>query len=449
MASIFKRGGRKAPKGAPWVIAYYDEHGVRRTETTCADKEAAEQIARKRETDVALRRAGLGDPRERQWAAAEGRLLSDHLADYQKALEAAGRTAQHSRLTKARVTRLLDMTGATRISSLLPAAFQAAVGKLIEGGLSKQSATHYVRAVKAFSAWLWREGRCRDDRLKPLQGYNAAEDRRHERAPLSDDEIGRVVRAALEGPTIEGVAGDVRAMAYVVASVTGLRANELRSLTPQSFRLDAEPPAVVVAARSSKRRRLDRQPLPPGVVPVLRAWLSGRAEGAPVFPLPSDTAGMLRRDLAAAREAWLAEAGPEDRARWEQSDFLCYRDHQGRYRDFHALRHGFATAVARVATPRVAQDLARHSTPALTIGTYSHSDDAERSRAVAQLPLARSACAAVRWHEAAQKAINAAPCAVRPDVVYSMAYGENRRFDSVDACWRVGRVVEGDGFENR
>ena len=446
MASIYQRNGK-----GPHVISWYDEHGVRRSETTRGGKGVAKDIARKRETEVARRRAGLADPREAQWAEAERRPLADHLADYQKALEDAKRTPQHCRLTAARVGRLLDLTGATRISELLPAMFQGALGKLLEGDLSKQTATHYVRAVKAFSTWLWREGRCRDDRLGPLRGYNAAEDRRRERAALSDEEIKRVVRAALEGPDVEGVAGDVRGMAYVVAVSTGLRANELRSLTPESFALDAAPPVVVVAARSSKRRKRDRQELPPRVVPLLRSWLSGRPEGKAVFPLPRATARMLRADLSAARAAWLDEAStPQERQRREESDFLAYIDAEGRYRDFHSLRHTFVTALSRVATPRVAQDLARHSTPTLTIGVYSHSDDAERSRAVARLPLGLpwpdSAIAAVRPQNVANRGNATAVDDGSGCVVYYSQNGENRPFD---AFRRVGRVDEGDGFENR
>ncbi|MBM4038883.1 MAG: hypothetical protein FJ290_10245 [Planctomycetes bacterium] len=439
MASIFKRG-----RG--WVVTFYDGHGVRQW-VRAPDKSTAERIKLHAESDAAMRRAGMGDPREAQAAEAERRPLRDHLADYQRAIEAAGRTPKHSAMTAARVGRLLDATRAVRISDLLPATFQAAVGKLLSGGLSKQSGTHYVRAVKAFSTWLWREGRCRDDRLGPLRGYNAAEDRRRERAPLGDGEIRRVVRAALEGPAVEGVPGDVRGMAYVVASLSGLRAGELRSLTPESFKLGAEPPAVVVAARSSKRRRLDRQPLPPGVVPLLRAWLSGRAAGEPVFPLPRHTARMLRHDLAAARGAWLAEASTaEERERREESDFLSYRDGEGHYRDFHSLRHTFITGIVRVATPRVAQDLARHSTPALTIGAYSHSDDAERSRAVALLPWGRSASAAGQSQVVASRG-NGTPLDSHGQLVLSSAWnGEDRQFDSIR---RVGRVDEGDGFENR
>ena len=49
-------------------------------------------------------------------------------------------------------------------------------------------------------------------------------------------------------------------MLYAVAVMTGLRAAELASLTRDSFKLDAVPPAVAVEAGYSKRRRKDTVP---------------------------------------------------------------------------------------------------------------------------------------------------------------------------------------------
>lgn len=46
-------------------------------------------------------------------------------------------------------------------------------------------------------------------------------------------------------------------MLYRVASGTGFRANELRSITPESFDLDADPPTITLAAASRKRHRAD------------------------------------------------------------------------------------------------------------------------------------------------------------------------------------------------
>ncbi len=62
MRGIFKRGGRTAQKDAPWIVAYYGEHGVRQTRSMCADRDAAEQVACEVECDV-----GLGTVLETDW----------------------------------------------------------------------------------------------------------------------------------------------------------------------------------------------------------------------------------------------------------------------------------------------------------------------------------------------------------------------------------------------
>ena len=68
-----------------------------------------------------------------------------------------------------------------------------------------------------------------------------------------------------------------------MAAGTGFRANELRSLTPESFDLDADPPTVTVQAAYSKRRRDDVQPIRPDLADALRPWLASKAPGQPVF----------------------------------------------------------------------------------------------------------------------------------------------------------------------
>ena len=51
-------------------------------------------------------------------------------------------------------------------------------------------------------------------------------------------------------------------MLYRVAAYTGYRAGELAELTPEHFRLDAEPPHVTMFARDSKGKREEPIPLP-------------------------------------------------------------------------------------------------------------------------------------------------------------------------------------------
>ena len=90
--------------------------------------------------------------------------------------------------------------------------------------------------------------------------------------------------------------------------------------------------------------------------------------------MPDKPIKLIRTDLDAAREAWIREArSKEERNERRQSDFLAYRDGAGRVVGFHALRHTYISRlVASGANIKVAQELARHSTPTLTLGRYAH-----------------------------------------------------------------------------
>jgi hypothetical protein len=54
---------------------------------------------------------------------------------------------------------------------------------------------------------------------------------------------------------------------------------------------------------------------------------------------------------------------------------------------FHSLRHSYTTLLAQVAPMKMTQELARYSTPVLTIGTYSHAGMAEKAEAVGRMQL--------------------------------------------------------------
>jgi hypothetical protein len=110
------------------------------------------------------------------------------------------------------------------------------------------------------------------------------------------------------------------------------------------------------------------------LVEPLRAWLSGFDPGEHVFSgIAGDTARMLRSDLTAARSAWMAAARSEaEQQEMQATDFLLYSDRQGHVADFHSLRVLYISrVVASGASVKEAQTLARHSTPLLTMNTYS------------------------------------------------------------------------------
>src|SRR5262249_23213227 len=145
------------------------------------------------------------------------------------------------------------------------------------------SVHHYTRAVKGFSRWLWRDGRAREDPLAHPTSQNPDADRRHERRALTPDELARVFHAAERGGVGLQTTGPDRAALSGGAAGIGSRANDLRSLPPESFALAADPPTVTVKAASSKRRRDDVQPIRPDLAEALRPWLASKAPGRPVF----------------------------------------------------------------------------------------------------------------------------------------------------------------------
>jgi len=368
MASVYKRDRDKKRKGTPWYFAYKPHDGPRRTVKGYTDKAATEALAHKLELEADLRRRGQIDPQTDAYAAHEARLLRDHLEDWHSYLVAKGATRQHAMLSRNRARRTIDLAHAVRISDLSPSKIQAAIKSIRDKDLSLRSIHHYTRAVKGFSRWLWRDGRARADSLAHLTSQNPDADRRHERRALEPVELIRLIGAAEAGPVVYKLAGPDRAMLYRLAMGTGFRANELRSLTPESFNPDDDPPTIIVRAAYSKRRRDDVQPIQTELAQVLLPWLRSKPPGKPLFAnLTKHTADMLRIDLEAAG--------------------IPYRDASGRFADFHALRHSYVTALAKSNAPvKIVQTLARHSTPTLTLGVYSHIGLFDQTAALDALP---------------------------------------------------------------
>ncbi len=390
MASVFKRGGKENRSGY-WYASWFDHNGARRTKCTkTTDKAVAERIAAKHEGDTALRRDGVIDPSQDRYAAEARRSIADHLADFHSALTARENGDQHCHETKTQAGKIIEQSGAKFICDLTPLSVQGALKQLRDKGRSLKTCNHYLRAIKSFSRWLHRDKRTRDDALMILESFNAITDLRRVRREISPEELIRLITTA-EGRTLaeHRMPGPDRAMAYRLALGTGFRAKELRSMTPASFDLDSDPPTVTVTAAHSKRRRKDSQPIRRNLAEQLRPWIKGRPKGEMLFArLPKNTARMLRSDLKAAREAWIAEAktDAEIEAR-RKSDFLAYENGAGEVFDFHATRHTYISGIVNGgASVKVAQELARHSTPTLTIGRYAQTRLHDLEGALESLP---------------------------------------------------------------
>lgn len=401
MASLFKvtysRTDRRTGKVVrrktkKWYGQFVDPHGEVHRVPLCTDKAAAQALLSEKIKKAERRCAGISDPHEEH----RKKPLTQHVEDFRRTLGAKGNTAKHVRITCFRLKAVFKGCRFTSVNDLSASKVSEWLSSKREAGQATKTSNYYLAATKQFVAWLVKDRRLPDNPLSHLQPLNAKVDVRKKRRAATPEELNWLMVAAREGETFRGVSGEDRVMIYLCASYTGFRCSELASLTRQSFDLDSNQPTVTVAARYSKRRRVDVQPIGTELAFHLREWLSrrpgtrGRLWQGSWWNL---AAQMLKTDLAAARELWLEQLPKEiDRQECESSDFLRDVDQQGRVLDFHGLRHTFISNLARAGVhPKVAQELARHSTITLTMDCYTHVASGESVKALEGLPKVPSA----------------------------------------------------------
>ena len=418
---------RKGARGASiayarWYVELRDHREIVRRVAGFTDKGATEELGRKLERLAQLKAGGEGPTGElaryvetmperiRERLAAWGilgarqlvasRPLPRILEEWRASLVARETTAEHVERTFKRVRALFGACGFTTLSSVSARAVERHLrglregdpqavalhlrargampeftrrrerARLLERGLGAKASNHYLAAARQFMAWAIGRGYASEDALRVLHPLNARVDRRHLRRALSEEELVRLVQAAHDGPTLGAVPGPVRALLYVVAVETGLRASELKALRVASFSVDEGSGAFVeLPARATKNREDARIALRATTARALAGFLAGRGALEPAFGLPAAwrPPRALLRDLESAR--------------------IAYVDESGRRFDFHALRGMQGTRLlAHGANPRAAQTLMRHATADMTLSVYAKLRPDEERRALDLLP---------------------------------------------------------------
>ena len=375
MAKVFKRSGSSKFYGQ-----LRKADGTRRQTPLTTDRDTSRKLlARLQGEQDRLRALGLDDRSKRRTEP-----LKEHITSFREHLKSKGGTPEHIRLTISRIERVSNCLKANRISDLTSSKIQNLLASWRATGVPEtrpgrkqtplgiQSSNHYVRSLRAFSRFLWHAEITDTDVLRGLKILNARVDRRHVRRALSADELDRLIKATeARGETIKGkgwsLSGPDRAMLYRVAVYSGLRASELRSLTPESIDLDL---CVIRLAASSAKNRTDAVlPLHQALVEALKPWIADRPKGQPLWGgrWNQMAASLIRRDLR-----------------------LCggsYRDEDGKVFDFHSLRSQFITGLARAGVhPAQARRLARHSSITLTMNHYTHVAVEELRDSLASVP---------------------------------------------------------------
>ena len=410
-ANDSKRGNRtghlfqRAP-GSPWVARYYEWNGtraVRRERSTYTRNRAdAERVLRGWLDKDALARQGLAAPiggtALHRHASAT---IESHLTAFSDAMRAAGRTERHTDETAQLIRATAEGCGWTALGQIDAEgleryiAFRRAPTPAKEGAKpprkwAPRTAQKCCKALGHFTRWCVSDGRLALDPLVRVK--KPAPTRQRERRYLQPDEWAWLRMATGNGPERFGMDAQARRLLYETAIQTGLRSTEIRSLRRTSLVLDGKRPHILLAAGDAKSRRAAQQYIKPGLAAELRQHLKHTLPGVPVFatmPRREHVAAMLRADLAAAREAWLADAGDDAEARIERegSDFLRATNHDGKRLDFHSLRHSAGVwAAMGGASPKALQTLMRHRSIQLTLDVYGHLLPTEAAETVHRMP---------------------------------------------------------------
>ncbi len=432
IAPLAADGKKIMHKAGCWYARYTDADGAAcRASTGCHDEQAARKVLADLLAEVDKIRSGILTPQESQATRHAARSIAEHVADYLAFLKVKiirGRrlSESHRYNVDKQLNRLINECGFKRIGDVT----RQTVTKWLSDETDRsdkapRTVLKYRMTLMAFCKWALREGRIVSNPLVALPGVAVDEDRR-KRRPLAIDEIVAVLevarmrplrdallirRGARKGQEIAHVShternrlaqlGRERALIYKTLIYTGLRKNELASLTLADVHLDCERPFLALAARNAKSGKGASIPLRADLVQELREHLeekltrrrgemfkNGRTEmplalpgGMTLFNVPQGLVRIFDRDLVAAGLAHEVVDPQTGKKRIDKTDA------DGRTLDVHCLRHTFATLLSKAGVvPRMAQELMRHSDIRLTMNVYTHLQLVDTASAVELLP---------------------------------------------------------------
>ncbi|MDB5310655.1 MAG: hypothetical protein JWO38_4857, partial [Gemmataceae bacterium] len=397
---------------ATYYAKYRDAAGVVQLVTTgCRDRQAAEQLLKKWEREVEQIKTGTLDRKALDVARLAGAPLKEHLAAYERSLIAAEVSDVYRANVLRAVRKVAGDCGFTTAADLDVSAVENWLGARIGEGMSARSRNYYRQSVITFANWCVQTGRLSAHDLDRLPKSDERADPRRQRRALTEEELMRVLAVAVVRPLADArtirrgnrkgeafadlkpetvarlqALGRERGLIYKTLLLTGLRRNELRTLTVGQLDLTPGAAFLQLEAGDEKNREGNAVAIRDDLAADLRSWLEdelvatqakGRETGEPipmrlppesrVFTVPGGLRLILDRDLNAAG--------------------IPKRDDRGRTVDVHAMRTTFGTLMSRAGVaPRTAQAAMRHSDIKLTMGVYTDPRLLDVRGAVEKLP---------------------------------------------------------------
>lgn len=302
------------------------------------------------------------------------------LQEYIDDLKAIGNTEKQASLVKTRIELIVARASFSEYAHIDAVKVTKAINDLKGEGQFQTTSTanKYLEAMRAWTHWMLLNGRWDRDPLAIIPKIKGDTSNSRPRAILSMGNFEKLLRVTREQPPRRNLSGEQRYWLYLIASQTGLRAQELHSLAPASFHLDARPPYVEIRNTISKRGKRtgkkDRIELQQAFVEFLLPWLSQIPQDARLWGESRSwwykAADMLRADLRAAEIPDTVQT----------SDGLAVVD-------FHSFRGLQVTNAMRTGQPsRVVMKVARLSSEKL-LDRYVKVSESEITACVEAMPL--------------------------------------------------------------
>jgi integrase len=269
--------------------------------------------------------------------------LTEHLTDYRNDLLARNNTEEYAYQAEGRIARIINACGFRFWSDIDGAKINKCVKNFSE--LSNHTKAHYILRFRQFVKWLHTQGRINSIPAIQSVKFDTAPQRAFEL-----DEWPRLLEAARNGPVRFKLTGQERYVLYNLAMETGLRADELRSLTPVSF--DFKKRSVFVSVKHTKNGREALQSITPETSALVKELAKGKMPNTKLFKITSHAADMIRADCEVAG--------------------IELENHKGKI-VFHSLRHTCATFLVNQGVDvKVVQAIMRHSKIEMTMKYYTH-----------------------------------------------------------------------------
>jgi integrase len=314
------------------------------------DKQVAEQRLRRIIIEEQRERDGLLAPKQQRETAQ--RPLLEHVKAFCQTRRAVKRDEKYVCELERKLEKLCADCAWQFVRDVTPESFEKWRARQ---RTAPKTLNEYQNAINGLMNWL--EHRVGPNPLRFVQKVQTSGEPRRKRRALCAEQLRQLV-------TVSGE----RAVVYLVAAATGIRRGELGSLEWRDLSLDVPQPFIAVRSSIAKNHRHVMQPIPKFVADKLRALrVSSMLPNERVFANGIPRMEVYRRDLAAAG--------------------IDYKDAQGRFADFHALRTTFGTLLTLESrSQRTVMELMRHSDMKLTAKTYTDAGMLPVSETVNLLP---------------------------------------------------------------